>query len=435
MAEDPVPSGSVTATERSPDPSWFSSIPKAAFHSVEPVSVDSSYCTLESGVVATTSPGTKFVPVSVMNGSWLKKHSPTQNCARGLTFVRVIAEETLMVIAPDENVALPPVPEAVTVYVTVPLVAVGVNFAVPLQVIGALVTLPSLADTVQPLFALAIAVVRVRLLPATIVVAEGLTVPVGGGTEEVIAIAAVPDWVESSTDVALQLPFPAVVPAVNSPALVIVPPVAVQVTAELKLPVPATTAEHCDVAPVATEVGLAVTVTEVIVGGVTTTALTVIVTDLDFVESSVEVAVIVTCVADVGLPAVKITGVPEATFVDALSVPAFEGFMARFTVLVVPPSAVGVMLSVPAAGTVGDWAVMPTVMVGGGITVVLVPPQAVTRTATTESKAEAKKRFSIVFSLFPTSHNTSTVTSIRPAAAAPGFCGAHDLRHAHPDPA
>lgn len=53
---------------------------------------------------------------------------------------------------------------------------------------------------------------------------------------------------------------------VNSPAWVIVPPVAVQVTALLYAPVPDTVATHWEVCPVVIEAGLATTATFVTVG-------------------------------------------------------------------------------------------------------------------------------------------------------------------------
>ncbi len=54
---------------------------------------------------------------------------------------------------------------------------------------------------------------------------------------------------------------------VNRPVGVMLPPVAVHVTAELYDPVPETLAAHCDVCPVLIEVGVAVTPTDVMVNG------------------------------------------------------------------------------------------------------------------------------------------------------------------------
>jgi hypothetical protein len=67
-------------------------------------------------------------------------------------------------------------------------------------------------------------------------------------------------------------------------------PPTLQVTAELKLPVPATVAVHCEVAPVCTEAGTQAVVTDVMVGG----AVTVMAADPDLAVFAVLVAVIVT---------------------------------------------------------------------------------------------------------------------------------------------
>ena len=64
----------------------------------------------------------------------------------------------------------------------------------------------------------------------------------------------------------MQLAVPAP-DGVNTPAEVIDPPVADQVTAELYAPVPVTVAVHCEVCAVVMLVGLAVTETAVTVGG------------------------------------------------------------------------------------------------------------------------------------------------------------------------
>lgn len=60
---------------------------------------------------------------------------------------------------------------------------------------------------------------------------------------------------------------------VSSPVEVMVPPVAVHVTALLNDPVPATVAAHCDVCAVVIEVGEAETVTDVMVNGALVTAI------------------------------------------------------------------------------------------------------------------------------------------------------------------
>ena len=65
-------------------------------------------------------------------------------------------------------------------------------------------------------------------------------------------------------------------------------------------------------------------------------AVTVIGAEWNFVESAVEVAVMVTEFAPV-LAGVKVTAVPELTPVASLRVPAAAGLMERFTVLVKAP--------------------------------------------------------------------------------------------------
>lgn len=78
---------------------------------------------------------------------------------------------------------------------------------------------------------------------------------------------------------------------VKTPEVVIVPLVADQLTAELKLPVPWTVAEQVDavLVPKMRIVGEQVTVTDVIVGG----RVTITVDDPDLVASWVDVAVMV----------------------------------------------------------------------------------------------------------------------------------------------
>ena len=81
---------------------------------------------------------------------------------------------------------------------------------------------------------------------------------------------------------------------VNTPAGVMVPPVAVQVTAVLYDPVPDTVAEHCDVCPGAMELGAAVTATEVTVAGELPLLPNLRMPEPRFVLSCLEVAVTVT---------------------------------------------------------------------------------------------------------------------------------------------
>lgn len=65
--------------------------------------------------------------------------------------------------------------------------------------------------------------------------------------------------------VAVTVAFPAVLGAVSNPAALIVPALALHVTAELYDPVPVTLALHCEVAPGATVAGLQLTETAVTV--------------------------------------------------------------------------------------------------------------------------------------------------------------------------
>ncbi len=110
-------------------------------------------------------------------------------------------------------------------------------------------------------------------------------------------IVAVPDLVVSSVLVAVTVIDPAEPGAVNSPLESIVPPLAVQFTVELKLPVPLTVAVHCEVPFVTMVDGLQATPTEEIVGG---GAFTVIIAVPDLLVSCVLVAVTVTDPAELG---------------------------------------------------------------------------------------------------------------------------------------
>jgi hypothetical protein len=83
----------------------------------------------------------------------------------------------------------------------------------------------------------------------------------------------------------------------KTPAEVIVPPVAVQVTAELKAPVPVTVAVQAEVCVVRMDVGEQATVTEVMAWGRTT----VTAAELDLVASSVDAAVTVALPAPEGV--------------------------------------------------------------------------------------------------------------------------------------
>ena len=75
-----------------------------------------------------------------------------------------------------------------------------------------------------------------------------------------------------TVELALQVAVPAP-EGVSRPVEVMVPPVAVHVTAELYDPVPDTVAEHCDVCAVVMDVGEAVTAMDVTVAGTLVTVM------------------------------------------------------------------------------------------------------------------------------------------------------------------
>jgi hypothetical protein len=77
---------------------------------------------------------------------------------------------------------------------------------------------------------------------------------------------AEPDFVESCVLVAVTVAVPAEAGAVKTPLVFTVPPLADQVTAELKFPVPFTVALHCDAAFTAMVEGVQVSETEETVG-------------------------------------------------------------------------------------------------------------------------------------------------------------------------
>ena len=82
------------------------------------------------------------------------------------------------------------------------------------------------------------------------------------GTAAWTVIEAIPDLVVSCALVAVTFTVPAIAGAVKSPAELMLPPAADQVTTELKLPVPCTVALHCDVACTSTAEGVHETATE-----------------------------------------------------------------------------------------------------------------------------------------------------------------------------
>jgi hypothetical protein len=108
-----------------------------------------------------------------------------------------------------------------------------------------------------------------------------VTVSVGGAV--VMVILAAPDTLvkPACAEWAVQVPVPAP-EGVKTPPEVMVPPVAVQVTAELYAPVPVTVATQVAVCAVAIEEGVATTVTAVTVGCTTVVEMaTTVVPDFD----------------------------------------------------------------------------------------------------------------------------------------------------------
>jgi hypothetical protein len=100
-------------------------------------------------------------------------------------------------MAPEEAVTLPPDPLAVIVYVTVPLVIVGVTDTVPLQLTDP-DQLPSVEDPVH-VVAFVVATASVKLVPCGTVVVEGVSVAVGAGVFTVtvaLAVVVPPAFVE-----------------------------------------------------------------------------------------------------------------------------------------------------------------------------------------------------------------------------------------------
>ena len=97
-------------------------------------------------------------------------------------------------------------------------------------------TVPPVADQVTDVFAAFVTVaVNCCVPPASNVALPGDTVT--DTTGAVMVMAAVADLVESCTLVAFTWNDPTLWPAVNRPAVVTVPPVAVQFTAVLVVPV------------------------------------------------------------------------------------------------------------------------------------------------------------------------------------------------------
>ena len=98
-----------------------------------------------------------------------------------------------------------------------------------------------------------------RLMEEGVAVTE-TPVTLGDSGAEVVFIVAVPVLVVSCAEVAVHVPAPGP-EGVKTPASVMVPPVAVQLTAVLKLPLPNTVAMQFADCPIVREEGLATTET------------------------------------------------------------------------------------------------------------------------------------------------------------------------------
>jgi hypothetical protein len=143
------------------------------------------------------------------------------------------------------------------VTVTVPAVDGAVSFPV-----GSM--LPLLAVHVTPGLNAPVPVTvapQVAVAPVTMEIGEQETATFAASGFGATVTTADALFVVSCTDVAVMVTLPAVVGAVNVPLDEMVPAVAFQVTAELKLPVPVIVAAQADVAPATSVAGEQATVT------------------------------------------------------------------------------------------------------------------------------------------------------------------------------
>jgi hypothetical protein len=142
-------------------------------------------------------------------------------------------------------------------------------------------------------------------------------------------IDAAPDFVVSCDDTAVIVTEAVFV--IERPVTSAVPPLVettvaaavlddFQVTAGLKLPVPATVAAHCEVVPLCIEVGLQTTVTEVMVVGVVTVTIGLV----PVIDPEVAVKVTVPAATPVATPEAEIVATPV---LDELHVAEFVRFL------------------------------------------------------------------------------------------------------------
>jgi hypothetical protein len=130
----------------------------------------------------------------------------------------------------------------VSVYGNVPAEA-GVTLCVP-----ELACVPLHAPEAVQLAAFVVDQVSVAEEPSVIGFGATDKDEIAGGAATVTVV--LPDLLVSCADVAVTVTGPADAGAVNKPEELMVPAFTVQVTVELKLPVPATVAVHCEVCPV-----------------------------------------------------------------------------------------------------------------------------------------------------------------------------------------
>jgi len=170
---------------------------------------------------------------------------------------------------------------------------------------------------------------------------------------------AEPNFVESCVDVAVRVAVPAP-DGVKTPEGSTVPPVADQVTPELKAPVPETVAEQLEVCVVTMEPGVQTTDTEVMVDG----AVTVTGAEPNLVASCVEVAVTLAVPAPLGV------NTPEEVIVP----PVADQFTAELkspvpTTVAVHAAVCVVVIEVGIHATITD-----VIVGGGGVTVIVADP-------------------------------------------------------------
>jgi uncharacterized membrane protein YqaE (UPF0057 family) len=251
------------------------------------------------------------------------------------------------------TVAVPDTAGAATdVAVTVTVCAVAGAVSTP-----AALMLPALAVHVTAWFAGAGVMTAEQLEMPLIVTEVGVqltAILVGsGGGNTVTATDAVPDIAGAATDVAVTVTVCAVAGAVSTPAALILPALAVHVTAWFA-PAGEITAEQFEVFPVVTDVGAQVTAILVGSGAVTATDAAP-----DFVGSCTDVAVTVTVCAVAGA-----VNTPAALILPALAVHVTAWFAPAGEIT-------AEQFEAPPVVTLAGLQVTVTPVMGGGVTVKL----------------------------------------------------------------